>query len=224
MDIGRDYLSEHYRSFPKWAEDNYATGVDGNGELKRYVPYVKLKEYADHERVASFLGSHDRNVDIDKIRGGYLQVFFILVWISDHRNRWTDYIVDFCGKSFDDSHIPLPPPAAAEAEARYSYHARSPFPDTPDGKRAWEAFFEHQWRFIPLRFVDSGQHRIERVHEQTQLDVRHIRPITIDRELPQQPGSSTKLLVISPHESSGLPPVRDHHFYALILELCGADV
>ncbi|KAI0450231.1 kinase-like domain-containing protein [Xylaria acuta] len=192
-----------HRSFTTWVEQNYAMGLDGSGNRQQYIPYARLRQYADHQRVGTFLGTEDKEVDIRKLRDDYLLIFFILVYITGPGKNWTVYFLEFYHKAYDDSRLPLPKPP--DKGSPPSHDSRSPFPHTSDGISAWQEFYKHQWRFFPLRFKDSYGHRIERIHERTQPDPRHIIPVTIEEELQRNDGCSARVLKVSPQESSGLP-------------------
>jgi len=189
------------QSFAAWVEKNQRNGVDGWGDQACYVPCDKLKDYWDHDRIASIVGRYGKDVDIDKLRNCFLQEFSILVYISGPRNRWSDYISYFCRRQFQ---LPLPKPP--DVELSHSDHSYLPFPDSPDGKAAYTAFFQHQWTFIPLRFVDDSHHRIGMSHDQAALDPSHILPVDILEQF-REPNGSVEISKIVPHKSSGLPEV-----------------
>ncbi|KAI0441414.1 hypothetical protein F4803DRAFT_420505 [Xylaria telfairii] len=192
-----------HQSFTTWVDQNYATGLDGTGSRQQYIPYAKLQQYGDHERVKAFFDIKGEAVDIHKLRDDYLLVFFILVYITGPDQIWTDYFLEFYHQAFNDSRLPLPKPPEKGVLSSHDNH--SPFPHTSDGINAWHEFYEHQWRFLAPCFNDSGGYRIERIHTRTELDTRHIIPVTFEEELPSNEGSSARILKVSPQESSGLP-------------------
>ncbi|KAI0465833.1 kinase-like domain-containing protein [Xylaria cf. heliscus] len=193
------------RAFTAWAnkEENYDIGVDGSDKKQKYVSAEKLMDYADEERVARLLGPDDKDIAIQTLRNHYLIIYFILVYITDGENRWTDYFLNFYTQEYKDHGLPLPRPPD-EGTAASSDGRRFPFPHTPDGLKAWRQFYEHQWRFIPLCLSDSAEYRVGKHHVRTQLDIRHIIPVTVDTSFYSQGGSSARLLKVIPHKASGL--------------------
>jgi hypothetical protein len=189
------------RSFTEWVKKNQRNGVDGWGDQACYVPCEKLKDYWDHNRIASILDRYSEDVDIEKLRNCFLQAFSILVYISGHRNRWSDYISFFYRGQFQ---LPLPEPP--DGELSHSGHSYLPFPNSPDARAAYAAFSRSQWVFLPLSFVDDSQHRIGMSHDQAALDPHHILPVDIIAQF-REPNGSVEISKIVPHKSSGLSEV-----------------
>ncbi|KAI1320595.1 kinase-like domain-containing protein [Xylariaceae sp. FL0255] len=198
------------RTFKEWVKSYSKTGVNGKGEEKDYIPKAKLKEYMDRNVVLNLLSQNDKHLDIGRIISSFIQVFSILVWISTPECPRTDYIRFFFEVDWNDLRLPLPPPP--RPGERHPYHqSHFPFPDDPEGLPVWQQFCEHQWRFLPVLFLDSTNTRIEKTSNWARpgldpgVDINQIRPITIRKELPQQGVGAAKLFIVMPHEASGLP-------------------
>ncbi|KAI0515371.1 kinase-like domain-containing protein [Xylaria bambusicola] len=197
-----DRLSRRSLPFAGYVKENSLLGKNGRDEESSYISREKLTEYWDGDKILRLLGPNDKQVNIHTISTTHLQVFSILVWISERHHNWIDYILYFISANFNDSQLPLAPPQKPGEQSPYDTKS-CPFPSSPDGLHAWRQFSEEQWRFVPLQLRSHDGTQIERVTNG--VDVRQIRPITVDEQLHPESFNSAKIYKVLPHESSGLP-------------------
>ncbi|KAI1357375.1 kinase-like domain-containing protein [Xylaria arbuscula] len=197
--------AQRYSLFVTYVEDNKDVGIDGNNQKRPYISREKLSDYWNGNTMLDLLGANDRQVTVHAISTTHLQIFSILVWISNYHHNWIDYIPHFIFAKFTDTQLPLAPPPKQGEPSPYDQRS-CPFPDNPEGRKAWLRFSEEQWRFVPLQFRPPDGTYIERVHlGRDDVDVRQIRPITVLDQLHPRSFSPAKIYKVQPHESSGLP-------------------
>jgi hypothetical protein len=204
---GATALPRAYHDFQLWVGSNMVLGVDGHGNRVQYVPYRKLEEYWDWERIANFPGIDEKTYSINEIKERLIVVLSILVYISDSSSLRVSYLHNFYRHDIDDHKVPLSPPTAGRTSpiTQYADDVPQPFPQQDGGAAVWKAFDKFQWQFCPILFRPNGR-IIEKIHLQP-LDVRHIRPVTVLEELPGRGNGAARLLKVKPHQSSGLPDV-----------------
>ncbi|KAJ3567610.1 hypothetical protein NPX13_g6709 [Xylaria arbuscula] len=197
--------AQRYSLFATYVEDNEDVGIDGSNQKRHYISRERLSDYWNGDTILDLLGANDRQVTVQTIRTTHLQIFSILVWISNYHHNWIDYIPHFIFAKFTDTQLPLAPPPKQGEPSPYDQRS-CPFPDNPEGREAWLRFSEEQWRFVPLQFRPPNGTYIERVHPgRDDVDVRQIRPITVLDQLHPRSFSPAKIYKVQPHESSGLP-------------------
>jgi hypothetical protein len=199
-------LPQAYHDFWHWVEHNRVYGINGHGTQVQYVPPHKLQEYWDWDRVANFPGIDEKAYSIDHILEHRLIIFSILVFISEGSNSRVGYLSTFSRTDIDDHTLPIRQGSEGETNPspQYPDHVPHPFPHQEEGAAVWKAFDKWQWQFCPIVFLPNGR-LIEKIY--APLDVRHIRPVTILKELSRRTNGATRLLKVQPHQSSRLPEV-----------------
>ncbi|KAI0104993.1 kinase-like domain-containing protein [Nemania sp. FL0031] len=202
----REAVCRLCRDFKDWVQQNVEEGIDGTGREANYVSTTKLKTFWSHSRIATIVGLHDEDVNIDTILSSFIQTVSILAYIADDSHSWTEYLVSFYRSETDDHSLPLrtPDPDTNWTLAAHLRRDPKPFRDDPDGCAAWLQFSAHQWKFLPLQ-LKSSKGIIDRVHRPRTVDPRHIIPITVESELSPRSGRRAKVVKVRPHEASGLP-------------------
>lgn len=135
----------------------------------QYVTTEVLQQYWTSARVTEVLqATSNYLLPIKDICQNYLQIFSILVWISQTESSYVRYLSYFTENAKDDSSLPL--------TQRPSF-----LPATRDADDFYKCFSEDQFKFCPVKL----SHKSGRMHNR-KLHPRQILPFTVEKTLGQE--------------------------------------
>lgn len=202
--LGGYHDDRYYDRFKQCIEKYSVFGHEAQGARARFAPFHILTKYWTTEQVREIVyDTGDLDYQIEDIRGQYLRIFSILVWISTTSQSYVRYLKHFMRNGRDDHVLPF--------RERPTF-----FPSAPDSESFWTHFFKNQWMFCP---VELG---LRKIHNR-ELHSSQILPFTGFSDLGSENiGRPAKIRLAKVHTSDPLAQTLSVNFppiYRAIMDM-----